>query len=151
MGSFQLPFFKKKEEGSRFVYANDAPKNEAYPSNAMSNTKYNVFTFVPKNLWEQFSRAMNRYFLIIAFLQLEPSITPVNPLTTWLPVRGGQAARRGAGEGRGGLRGCNAHAARRVGVGCRRALGAPGAQQGLAGAAAEAAVRAGCRGRRLMA
>lgn len=32
------------------------------------------------------SRAMNRYFLIIALLQLVKTITPVNPLTTWLPL-----------------------------------------------------------------
>ena len=29
---------------------------------------------------------MNRYFLIIACLQLVAIITPVNPLTTWLPL-----------------------------------------------------------------
>ena len=29
---------------------------------------------------------MNRYFLIIAVLQLVKEITPVNPLTTWLPL-----------------------------------------------------------------
>lgn len=29
---------------------------------------------------------MNRYFLIIACLQLWPEITPVNPLTTWAPL-----------------------------------------------------------------
>lgn len=32
------------------------------------------------------SRAMNRYFLIIACLQLVKTITPVNPLTTWAPL-----------------------------------------------------------------
>jgi hypothetical protein len=29
---------------------------------------------------------MNRYFLLIAFLQLIKEITPVNPLTTWAPL-----------------------------------------------------------------
>ena len=29
---------------------------------------------------------MNRYFLLIACLQLINTITPVNPLTTWLPL-----------------------------------------------------------------
>lgn len=29
---------------------------------------------------------MNRYFLIVALLQLVSEITPVNPLTTWLPL-----------------------------------------------------------------
>lgn len=32
------------------------------------------------------SRNMNRYFLLIACLQLIKDITPVNPLTTWLPL-----------------------------------------------------------------
>lgn len=29
---------------------------------------------------------MNAYFLVIALLQLVAEITPVNPLTTWLPL-----------------------------------------------------------------
>ena len=32
------------------------------------------------------SRNMNRYFLLIACLQLIKDITPVNPLTTWAPL-----------------------------------------------------------------
>jgi phospholipid-translocating ATPase len=32
------------------------------------------------------SRNMNRYFLLIACLQLIKTITPVNPLTTWAPL-----------------------------------------------------------------
>ena len=31
-------------------------------------------------------RHINRYFLLIACLQLIPSITPVNPVTTWAPL-----------------------------------------------------------------
>lgn len=72
--------------GNRVVYANDPEKNKLFATNAISNTKYNALTFVPYNLMEQFSRAMNRYFLIIACLQLVEEITPVNPLTTWLPL-----------------------------------------------------------------
>ena len=54
--------------------------------NTQTNTKYTVLSFIPRNLWEQFSRPLNQYFLFIACLQLIPSITPVNPLTTWLPL-----------------------------------------------------------------
>lgn len=68
--------------GNRIVLANE--KNPAYGGNAVSNTKYNLITFLPLNLMEQFSRTMNRYFLIIAILQLFPVITP-----------GGLAFRRG--------------------------------------------------------
>lgn len=39
-----------------------------------------------QNLYEQFRHYMNRYFLLIAFLQLWRTITPVNPITTWAPL-----------------------------------------------------------------
>jgi hypothetical protein len=55
-------------------------------SNKISNTKYNLLNFLPKNLWEQFGRFMNKYFLLIACLQLWPLITPVNPASTWGPL-----------------------------------------------------------------
>ena len=68
----------------RTVVANDP--NESLESNVISNTKYTVLSFIPMILLDQFSRVINLYFLIIACLQLVPSITPVNPLTTWLPL-----------------------------------------------------------------
>lgn len=72
----------------RVVHAQDGLKNRAlgYPNNAISNTKYNALTFLPKNLFEQFSLNINRYFLIIAILQLFNVLTPVNPLSTWGPL-----------------------------------------------------------------
>ncbi|KAG0489407.1 hypothetical protein HPP92_008218 [Vanilla planifolia] len=42
--------------------------------------------FCNENLWEQFSRFMNQYFLLIACLQLWSLITPVNPASTWGPL-----------------------------------------------------------------
>lgn len=39
-------------------------------SNEVKTAKYNVFTFVPINLFEQFSRIANLYFLVIAALQV---------------------------------------------------------------------------------
>ncbi|KAJ1650100.1 hypothetical protein IWQ61_009004 [Dispira simplex] len=56
------------------------------PSNRVRNTKYTLLTFLPLNLKEQFGRFMNVYFLLIACLQLEPALTPVNPVTTWGPL-----------------------------------------------------------------
>lgn len=40
--------------------------------------------FGAQNLYDQMKTNMNRYFLLIACLQLIPTITPVPPLTTWL-------------------------------------------------------------------
>ncbi|KAJ8763021.1 hypothetical protein K2173_023226 [Erythroxylum novogranatense] len=72
----------------RFVYINDdeSPTQDLYCDNRISNRKYTLVNFIPKNLWEQFSRFMNQYFLLIACLQLWPLITPVNPASTWGPL-----------------------------------------------------------------
>ncbi|KAJ6690867.1 PHOSPHOLIPID-TRANSPORTING ATPASE [Salix koriyanagi] len=73
----------------RFVYINDdesSPTHGLYCDNRISNRKYTLFNFLPKNLMEQFSRFMNQYFLLIACLQLWSLITPVNPASTWGPL-----------------------------------------------------------------
>lgn len=71
----------------RFVYIDDDDlSNNIYCDNRISNRKYTVWNFLPKNLWEQFSRFMNQYFLLIACLQLWSLITPVNPASTWGPL-----------------------------------------------------------------
>jgi hypothetical protein len=56
------------------------------PDNRVSNTRYTRWNFLFKTLAQQFSKPMNRYFLLIAFLQLDASLTPVNPASTWGPL-----------------------------------------------------------------
>lgn len=68
----------------RTVQARDSA--HGFCDNRISNTKYTVANFLVKNLWLQFSRFMNVYFLLIACLQLNATLTPVNPLTTWIPL-----------------------------------------------------------------
>ena len=43
--------------------------------NGISTSKYNCITFLPKNLWEQFHKLANVYFLGIAVLQSIPEIS----------------------------------------------------------------------------
>ncbi|KAK9069711.1 hypothetical protein SSX86_010105 [Deinandra increscens subsp. villosa] len=50
-----------------------------YCKNYISTTKYNVITFLPKALFEQFRRVANVYFLLAAFL----SLTPVSPFSAY--------------------------------------------------------------------
>ncbi|KAI6673019.1 hypothetical protein NL676_000925 [Syzygium grande] len=64
----------------------DESSHDLYCDNRISNRKYTILNFLPKNLWEQFSRFMNQYFLLIACLQLWSLITPVNPASTWGPL-----------------------------------------------------------------
>ena len=70
----------------RILRVNEPAKNAVYRNNTISNTKYTPWTFLPLSLRDQFRQFMNKYFLLIAILQLFPRITPVNPITTWLPL-----------------------------------------------------------------
>ncbi|KAL8130050.1 hypothetical protein V2J09_019205 [Rumex salicifolius] len=84
----EYPEHTRNMKMKRYVYINDdeSAAQELYCDNRISNTKYTLLNFLPKNLWEQFRRFMNQYFLLIACLQLWPLITPVNPATTWGPL-----------------------------------------------------------------
>ena len=44
-------------------------------SNIVLTSKYNVFTFIPLNLLNQFKKMANVYFLCISFMQLNRSIS----------------------------------------------------------------------------
>ncbi|PKK71379.1 phospholipid-translocating P-type ATPase [Rhizophagus irregularis] len=80
----------------RRVYANiDLPKDEVdrkgrpkykYVTNKIVTSKYTFWTFIPKNLFEQFRRAANLYFLFMAVLGMLPFISVNNPVLTVLPL-----------------------------------------------------------------
>lgn len=74
----------RRGKGPRRVRANEPHVD--FPSNKVTNTKFTVLTFLPKTLGQQFSKPMQCYFLLIAILQLNPTLTPVNPITTWAPL-----------------------------------------------------------------
>ncbi|KAL0888990.1 hypothetical protein Bca101_012973 [Brassica carinata] len=71
----------------RTVYCNDRDSNipVRFKGNSISTTKYNVFTFLPKGLFEQFRRIANIYFLGISCLSMTP-ISPVSPITNVAPL-----------------------------------------------------------------
>uniref|UniRef100_A0A8C3E4G8 Phospholipid-transporting ATPase n=1 Tax=Corvus moneduloides TaxID=1196302 RepID=A0A8C3E4G8_CORMO len=49
-------------------------------------SKYNFFTFLPLNLFEQFQRIANAYFLFLLILQLIPQISSLAWFTTVVPL-----------------------------------------------------------------
>uniref|UniRef100_UPI00398E54CE phospholipid-transporting ATPase IC isoform X1 n=2 Tax=Pristiophorus japonicus TaxID=55135 RepID=UPI00398E54CE len=61
-------------------------KKSKYSGNAIRTYKYNVFTFLPRNLMEQFKRAANAYFLILLILQAIPQISTLAWYTTLVPL-----------------------------------------------------------------
>ena len=47
-------------------------------TNAIKTSKYNPFTFLPLNLFEQFQRIANAYFLFLLVLQVRETNTHLN-------------------------------------------------------------------------
>ncbi|XP_019738771.1 phospholipid-transporting ATPase ID-like [Hippocampus comes] len=66
---------KPPPEEERRVRANDREYNEKfqYASNCITTSKYNVLTFLPINLFEQFQEVANTYFLFLLILQVSGS------------------------------------------------------------------------------
>uniref|UniRef100_A0A4W3IPW7 Phospholipid-transporting ATPase n=1 Tax=Callorhinchus milii TaxID=7868 RepID=A0A4W3IPW7_CALMI len=63
----------------------DAYIPQRYPDNRIVSSKYTFWNFIPKNLFEQFRRIANFYFLIIFLVQLIID-TPTSPITSGLPL-----------------------------------------------------------------
>nr|XP_040021504.1 phospholipid-transporting ATPase ID-like isoform X1 [Gasterosteus aculeatus aculeatus] len=79
---------KKGAEEERRVRANDREYNEKfqYASNCIMTSKYNIVTFLPVNLFEQFQEVANTYFLFLLILQLIPQISSLSWFTTIVPL-----------------------------------------------------------------
>ncbi|KAJ7427806.1 putative phospholipid-transporting ATPase IA [Willisornis vidua] len=61
-------------------------KKSKYAGNAIKTYKYNPITFLPLNLFEQFKRAANFYFLVLLILQSIPQISTLAWYTTLVPL-----------------------------------------------------------------
>ncbi|KAF2112573.1 hypothetical protein BDV96DRAFT_497629 [Lophiotrema nucula] len=88
---FKFGFDRKPDPstlGPRIIHLNNPPANSQnkYVDNHISTAKYNVFTFLPKFLYEQFSRYANLFFLFTAILQQIPGISPTKRYTTIVPL-----------------------------------------------------------------
>lgn len=57
-----------------------------YVSNAVTTARYNMWDFLPKQLYAQFSKIANVYFLFVASLQMVPSWSPTGQYTTLVPL-----------------------------------------------------------------
>ncbi|XP_048844716.1 phospholipid-transporting ATPase IF isoform X4 [Brienomyrus brachyistius] len=87
----QLGFDPPHQSDTRTVYiANRFPQHghytpQKFADNRIISSKYTIWNFVPKNLFEQFRRIANFYFLIIFLVQLMID-TPTSPVTSGLPL-----------------------------------------------------------------
>ncbi|XP_025267738.1 phospholipid-transporting ATPase ID isoform X3 [Camponotus floridanus] len=81
-------FFSSETE--RRIRANNREYNSQfnYANNYIKTSKYSVLTFLPLNLFEQFQRLANFYFLCLLVLQMIPAISSLTPITTAIPLIG---------------------------------------------------------------
>ncbi|GAB0178868.1 phospholipid-transporting ATPase VA [Grus japonensis] len=85
---------KKKESKTRLVRSNlllpeaevEKSKRTVLASNRLKTTKYTVLSFLPKNLFEQFHRLANVYFVFIALLNFVPAVNAFQPELALAPV-----------------------------------------------------------------
>nr|QBH67581.1 phospholipid-transporting ATPase [Ustilago esculenta] len=100
---FIASLFVSKERAprdlSRTVSFGDSDHVRAkYPANVVRNQKYNIITFLPKVLYEQFKFFFNLYFLLVALSQFIPALkigfiaTYVAPLAFVLCITIGKEA-----------------------------------------------------------
>ncbi len=92
LSNFKFGFGRGKPDpstlGPRIIHLNNPPANAVnkYVDNHVSTAKYNVVTFLPKFLFEQFSKLANVFFLFTAILQQIPNLSPTNKYTTIGPL-----------------------------------------------------------------
>eukprot|EP00759_Apiculatamorpha_spiralis_P019356 PhF_6_TR25448/c0_g1_i1/m.35186/K14802/DRS2, ATP8A; phospholipid-transporting ATPase len=82
-------FILKKSSDSQFPWVSSVDEGQAatFASNEIRTSHYSIFPFAIdfflwKNLYEQFQRKANLYFLVIAILQLVPGWSPTGRYTT---------------------------------------------------------------------
>uniref|UniRef100_G3U188 ATPase phospholipid transporting 10A (putative) n=1 Tax=Loxodonta africana TaxID=9785 RepID=G3U188_LOXAF len=89
---------KGREGRTRVVRSNLLPPSAEEPAagaakgsrhladNRLKTTKYTLLSFLPKNLFEQFHRLANVYFVFIALLNFVPAVNAFQPGLALAPV-----------------------------------------------------------------
>jgi magnesium-transporting ATPase (P-type) len=72
----------------RTIHINDPVKNQgsSFIHNKISTAKYNIISFLPKFLKEQFMKYANVFFLFTAIIQQIPGVSPTSRFTTIIPL-----------------------------------------------------------------
>lgn len=81
-----LPHHLSHDEGLEDNYRKILDMQKHYADNKIRTTKYTVLSFLPKNLFEQFHRFANCYFVFIILLNFIPAIEAVEPFLSMAPV-----------------------------------------------------------------
>ncbi|KAM3925381.1 phospholipid-transporting ATPase VB [Leptodactylus fuscus] len=85
---------RKKDDGKRIIKSNllfegsrwKENPNSIYQTNEIKTTKYTFLSFLPKNLFEQFHRFANLYFVLLAALNFVPVVNAFQPAIAIIPI-----------------------------------------------------------------
>uniref|UniRef100_A0A6I8PPW6 Phospholipid-transporting ATPase n=1 Tax=Ornithorhynchus anatinus TaxID=9258 RepID=A0A6I8PPW6_ORNAN len=86
---------KKKKDDRRWVVISNLPfegkqpkknPNWNYDTNRIKTTKYTLVSFLPKNVFEQFHRFANFYFVALAALNFVPVVNAFQPAVGLIPI-----------------------------------------------------------------
>ncbi|KAK5781085.1 aminophospholipid-translocating P4-type ATPase DNF3 PWA37_002008 [Arxiozyma heterogenica] len=64
----------------------DERTNKPYCNNCITSSRYTIYSFLPKQLYAQFSKVANIYFFVIAILQMIPGWSTTGTYTTIIPL-----------------------------------------------------------------
>ena len=68
------------------TYLIDERTNKPYCDNSITSSRYTAYSFLPKQLYAQFSRLANCYFFTVAILQMIPGWSTTGTYTTIIPL-----------------------------------------------------------------
>lgn len=76
------------EGGERIIHINNPDLNDEqrFLHNRIFTAKYTIVTFLPRFLYEEFSKYANLFFLFISGIQQIPDISPTSRWTTLVPL-----------------------------------------------------------------
>lgn len=73
-------------DSSRQTTLIDARTGHAYIDNFIKSSKYTIWNFLPRQLFAQFSKLANFYFLTVSILQMIPGLSTTGRYTTFAPL-----------------------------------------------------------------
>ena len=78
---------KKESKNRKVAFGHEASElTQRYCDNKINTTKYSIITFLPRNLFEQFHRLANVYFLFIVLLNWVPAINSFDKEVSMIPI-----------------------------------------------------------------
>lgn len=78
--------FRRDDHKSEvYVYVNDKHHSNHFPSNHYKTTKYTPWTFLIQNMFEQFRKYTNIYFVVVTIVAFIPMLSTLDPYSILVP------------------------------------------------------------------